>query len=215
MRLRQVGSLFYLNRLLLETFVLFAGAGQEEGVGVRGLALGHGGDHIGTLQPMGLGQIGRGPLRRVVWMGVVKARNSQTPGARLALDLDQFQRSDLVAVVRRVGAGVASADSRFNLPTVGRGLAQERASALMGVRLLAMGADLAENRRGQSKNPHASSQNLSVRYFSALSGSTVTMTALRPAAASSRAMRTQTSTAAAAEMPTSRPSSRASRRAIS
>ena len=56
----------------------------------------------------------------------------------------------------------------------------------------------------------SSSQNRSLRYLSAESGRMVTITARRPAAASSRAMERLATTAAAAEMPTSKPSSRAS-----
>lgn len=69
--------------------------------------------------------------------------------ARLALNLHQIGGSNLVAVVRGIGAGVASSYRCFNLPTLGRGMSQQRAAALVGVRFFAMCADRRVNRRGQ------------------------------------------------------------------
>ena len=53
-------GLFFVDEdgLKLKVFVFFGCAGQEEGVGEGGFALGYGGDDVATAQPMGLGQIG-------------------------------------------------------------------------------------------------------------------------------------------------------------
>ena len=147
-------------------------------------------------------------------MGVVKTRNAQALLPRLAFDFDQFQRGDAVAIVSRIGAGVAGSRCRGHAPSFRRGLAQQRATALVGIGLFAMSADRIIDGSRDSQYAHDSSQKRSLRYLSAESGSTVTIVASRPAAASSCAMRILATIAAAAEMPTSNPSSRASRLAI-
>src|SRR5262250_454012 len=94
--------------------------------------------------------------------------------------------------------------------------ADQRATTLVRVGLFPVAADLAVDRgidtqclRGLRLSHH-SSQNFSVRYFSAPSGQTVTMMPLvRPFATCSTAL-----TAAPDEIPAITPSSRASRRTI-
>jgi hypothetical protein len=62
--------------LVGEGFVFFAGASEEEAVGDGGFAgllvAVDCGDDIGAAEPVGLGEIGRGPLRGVVGVGVVE-----------------------------------------------------------------------------------------------------------------------------------------------
>ena len=57
---------------------------------------------------MCFGEIGWRPAGGVVRMGVIEADNVLTALAPFALDADQLARIDVVAVVRRVGAGVAA-----------------------------------------------------------------------------------------------------------
>src|ERR1039457_334143 len=209
-----------LDGFLLEALVFLGGAGQQEGVGHRGLALGDTRNDIATAEPVGFGKVGGRPLCRVVGVGVVKAGDVQPLAARLPLDLHQFHGGDLIAVVGGVGAGVAGAHRGFDQPALGLvsgpggGTAQQGAAALVGPGLFTVGADCVVNRAGEAQVAHASSQNRSVRYFSAESGSTVTMRAWRPAELSSAAIFKLATTAAAAEMPTSRPSWRANCLAI-
>ena len=105
-----------------KVLVFLGGAGEEEGVGDGGFALGNGGDDVGAAQPVGFGKVGERPLRGVVGVGVVEAGDVEALAAGLALDFDQFERGDLVAVVGGVGAGVAGGDGGFNLPAVGGGM---------------------------------------------------------------------------------------------
>ena len=56
-----------------KVLVFFGGAGEQKGVGDRGLALGDCGDDIGAAEPVRFGEVGGGPLRGVVGVGVVEA----------------------------------------------------------------------------------------------------------------------------------------------
>ena len=103
--------------------VFLGGSGEEEGVGEGGFALGYGGDDVATAEPVGLGKVSGRPLGGVVRMGVVEAGDVEALAARLALDFDQLDGSDLVAVVGRVSAGVAGGDGGLDLPAVGGGIA--------------------------------------------------------------------------------------------
>src|SRR5215469_2330234 len=58
---------------LLEALVFLGGSGEKEGVGGGGAAAGNGGDDVNAADPVGLFEVRRRPLRRVVRMGVVEA----------------------------------------------------------------------------------------------------------------------------------------------
>ena len=55
-----------------------------------GLALFYAGDDVGAAEPVGLGEVGGGPLRGVVGVGVVEADDVEREAAGLALDADQL-----------------------------------------------------------------------------------------------------------------------------
>src|SRR5580698_404775 len=137
--------IFHENCFWLKMLFFFAGAGEEERVGGGCVAVGDGGDDVGAAEPVGFGQIGCGPLRGVVGVGVVEAGDAQAQLAGVALDFDELKGSDLIAVVSGVSADVAGGDGGVDLPALGLCMAEERAAALVGVGLLAVGADLLIN----------------------------------------------------------------------
>ena len=79
--------------------------------------------------------------------------------ARLALNLHQLDRSNLVAIVSRVGARVAGADTGFNDPSAGliaRGVGRNKApkqsaAALMGISFFPVRADRIVDRPRQTQ----------------------------------------------------------------
>ena len=79
-----------------------------------------GGDDVGAAEPVGLGEVGGGPLRGVVGVGVVEADDVEAAVAGLALGGDELFGCDVVTVVRGVGAGVAGADDLADLVDGGR-----------------------------------------------------------------------------------------------
>ena len=48
------------------------------------------GDDVGAADPVGFGEVGRGPLRGVVGVRVVEADDVEAEAAGLALDFDQL-----------------------------------------------------------------------------------------------------------------------------
>ncbi len=138
-----VGPFHDLDGFVVEFFVVFGGAGEQEGVGRCGLAFFDAGDDVGAADPVGFGEVGRRPLGRVVGVGVVEADDVEARAAGLALDFDELLRGDVVAVVRGVGAGVAGADDLVDDMVAvrsGVGFAEEDTAALVGVGLFAVGA---------------------------------------------------------------------------
>ena len=101
---------------------------------------------------MGLGKVGGGPLRGVVGVGVIEAGDAEAVAAGIALDPDQLERRDLVAVVGGVGAGVGGCDGDRNLPAVRCSDTEQSASALVRVGLLGVGADLVVGRLRDGEN---------------------------------------------------------------
>src|ERR1700679_1673161 len=201
-----------LNGLVHELFVVFAGAAQQERVGECGFSLLDAGDDVRAAEPVGFGEVGLGPLRGMVGVRVVKADDVQAEATRLALNFDQLLRGDVVAVVRGVGAGVASADDlldvirgRGAIALAGDVLAEQHAAALVRVGLFAVSAQCFVIGILDAKHSYSSVQKRSPMYLSAPSHRMVTITASRPCAASSSASCTAAAVAAAAETPTSTP----------
>jgi hypothetical protein len=131
----------YFYFLVDEGFVGFEGAGQLEGVGEVGFAGGDAGDDVGAANPVGFFEVGLGPLGGVVRVGVVEADDVLVAFAGLALDADKFFRVDAVAVLRRVGPGVLAARGGSDGADIAIHLAEEDATAFMGVGLFAVAAD--------------------------------------------------------------------------
>ena len=98
-------SIFSSTKLL----VRFVCPREFERVRDGGLSFFDGGDDVGTADPVGFGEIGLGPLRGMVGVGVVETDDVLAAITALSLDADQFLGVDVVAVVGRVGAGVAAA----------------------------------------------------------------------------------------------------------
>src|SRR5208283_3661581 len=204
---------FNLDRFVEEFLVLLAGAGEQERVGDGGVALIDTGDDVRTADPVRLGKIRLRPLRGTIRVRVIEANDVQTLLACLALDADELLGRDVEAVVRAVGAGVAGADDLADVVAIRRSVAQQHAAALVRIGLFAVRAQ--GRVVGVAEIQHyPSRQNRSLRYLSAESERTVTMTASRPARASCSAICSDAVTAPAAETPTSRPSRRPSSRAM-
>src|SRR5581483_9984371 len=144
---------------------------------------------------MSLGEIGRRPLRWMIGMRVIEARNLQPLGPRLALNLHQLHRGNVVAIVRRIRARIARPHGLDNRPGLLHAMAEQGAAALVRIRLFAVSTQAIIDCARHMDRAHRSSQNRSDKYLSAESGSTVTITARRPAAASSRAIFKQATTA--------------------
>lgn len=82
---------------------------QFERVGNGSFPFLHARDHVGAAEPVGFGEIGRRPAGWMVGMGMVEADDILAALAAFALDVDQFARIDVVAVLRRIGARVSAA----------------------------------------------------------------------------------------------------------
>src|SRR5665213_1897504 len=121
--------------------------------------------------------------------------------------------------MRGVGASVRRAYRIDDgIPALLR-VAQKHATGFVGIGCFAVLANCVELGllHSEHRNRHRdgySSQNRSLKYLSAESHKIVTMTASSPFAAHSSAIRSAPATAAAADTPTSRPSSRGNRRAM-
>src|SRR5258708_32185542 len=86
-----------LNGFVLKFLVVLSGSAQQKGVRGCRFALFDAGDDVGTTQPVGLGEVGRGPLRGMVRVRVIKADDVQSEATRLPLNFDEFLRGDVVA----------------------------------------------------------------------------------------------------------------------
>src|ERR1700722_19604062 len=156
-------------------------------------------------------------------MGVVKAHNIQIAIPGLALDADQLLGGNVIPVVGGIGPGIAGANRFLHFVAFLERFTEQDATALMGIGLLAMFADLGIDRLRdlqhqfllRARAAHYCSQKRSLKYLSAESHRMVTITALRPAPCSSSAALRLPATAAAAEIPTNNPSVRAKCLAIS
>src|SRR5690242_3606320 len=61
-----------LNLLIHQLLIVLVEAGEFERIGQHGFALLDTGDHVGAAEPVGLGEISIGPLRRMVGMRMVE-----------------------------------------------------------------------------------------------------------------------------------------------
>jgi len=206
--------IFNCDRLRFEALLLLALPGEKKRIRIGGPAFCDCRDHICAAQPMRLGKIGCGPLRRVIGMGVVETRNFRSLLPRLSLNVNEFQGSYVIAVMSRIGSRISGTHRFYHSPSAGNGLPKQRSTALVRICFLSMGTNSFIQSARQEEGAQYSSQKRSLRYLSAESGSTVTMVARRPSVASALAIRSEATTAAAAEMPTMIPSSRARRLTI-
>ena len=132
---------------------------------------------IGTPNPMGFLQVRLRPLRRMVWMRMIKADDIQSTAPSLLLDTNQFLRRNVVAIMRGVervfSAGTTSITVLPPLPCAPAGRRSTRSDTSL--------PHAGESRRifmshAQHCDPY-SCQNRSLKYLSALSHNTVTITA--------------------------------------
>jgi hypothetical protein len=117
-----------------QLFVIFIASRELEGICQDCFALLNAGDDVGAAEPVGFGQVGLRPLRRVVGMRVVEADDVFSSFAAFALDPDELFGIDVVAVVRRIGTRVAGWGNRtYDARTIVLHLAEENAATLVRV----------------------------------------------------------------------------------
>ena len=75
---------------------------------------------------------------------MVETDDVQVAFAGLALHAHQLARVDVVAVLRRIDAGIAAADGRTHLASVVSYSSQQYSTALVGIGFLAVAADFVE-----------------------------------------------------------------------
>src|SRR5262249_4735425 len=121
--------------------IVFALAQQDKGVGARGRAFFYGGNHIGTAEPVSFRQVGLRPLRRMIWMRMIKTYDVETLLRRLALNGDQFFGIDVVAVVGTIVARVATANHLLDGADCALKPAQQNAATLIGIGFFSMVAN--------------------------------------------------------------------------
>ena len=204
----------------------------------------HAGNHVRAAEPVRFGQISRRPARRMVGMRMIEPDDVLSALPAFPLDANQFAWIDVIAILRRIRTRVAAAGNGCHGAHFPVHLAEQNPTALVGISLLAVLAKsvvilaldlqhknhLPQRHRVTEKfktqfvsclcdsvslwwNVCYSCQNLSLKYLSPESHRIVTKTA-RSFFFSCRASCRQPTTAAAADIPTSKPSSRARRLAM-
>src|ERR1700693_4143040 len=227
--------LAHVNLLVHKLLIVLIHSSELKRIRRHSFALFHAGDEIGTPNPVCLGKVSLRPACRMVRMRVIKADDVLSPFPPFPLNAHQFTRIDVIAVLRRVGASISAAHNRRDRARISIHLAEQHATALVRIGLFAVAANFlvswfansqhgisnfvfptsAVVAHGQSGNrkSHPSSQNLSLKYLSPESQKMVTNTAGSSFFNFCATCRHPT-TAAAAEIPTSSPSSRANRFAM-
>ena len=102
------------------------------------------GNHIRIPDPTGVLQIGRRPLRGVVGVRMVDTYDFQSACAGILLDADQLNRIDAVAVVGRIGAGVAASHYLAHFAGIVSSGAQQHAATFEWVSSLGLAAQRIE-----------------------------------------------------------------------
>src|SRR5947209_8859212 len=145
-------------------------------------------------------------------MRMVDADQVHAAIARRLVGLQQVFGTQFIACRLRAFEGIVQRDRLADILSVAIDRAQHCAAALVRIRAARMGDHRLP--RFSFDADHSSSQKCSERYFSALSQSTVTMMPVSPREAMPFATIVAACTLQPEEIPTSRPSSRASRRTI-
>ena len=124
----------HFDVLVHQLFVTFIASRELEGICQYCFARVNAGDDVGAAEPVGFGQVGLRPLRRVVGMRVVEADDVFSSFAAFALDPDELFGIDVVAVVRRIGARVAGPGNRtYDARAIVLHLSEENPAALVRV----------------------------------------------------------------------------------
>src|ERR1035438_8249701 len=184
---------------------------RQPAIGVVEFALLNG-EHHERIPGAGIPQVGPRKIRVAIRVRVVDADQIHVALAGGAVGGQQIRGPQLIALGLRAFKGVLQRHGYHNALRAAVDGAQHCAHTLVGIRLARVrhygcpgfGLDA----------DHYSSQKCSLRYFSALSHSTVTIIAGSPRPARSRASSVEACTLQPEEMPTSSPSSRARRRTM-
>src|SRR5579864_2256784 len=131
----------YIDWLIRERLVSFIAARELKRVRDVRFALGNTRNDVRAADPMRFLEIGLRPLRRMIGMGMIEADDVLVSLARLALDANELLGIDVIAVLGRIGAGVAAAGGRRDRANVAIHLSQKHAAAFMRISFLAVAAD--------------------------------------------------------------------------
>src|SRR5262249_24143061 len=91
------------------------------------------GNHVRAADPMSFRQVSLRPAWWMVGMRVVKTYNLQSSFSRLPLNAHQLLWSDVIPVVGRIGAGVATSDRFGYVARLAIQASEEHTAAFVGV----------------------------------------------------------------------------------
>src|SRR5262245_29200986 len=129
----------YFNSFIHQLLIALIRACQFEGICQHRFAFFHAGDHIRAAEPVGFGEVGLRPLRRMIGVRMVKADDVLVALAGLTLDVHELLGIDVVAVLRRVGTGVAGAGKRsYDTCAIALQAAEQDTATLVRIGLLAV-----------------------------------------------------------------------------
>lgn len=131
----------YIDWLIRKRLVSFIAARKLKRVRDVRLALGNTRNDVRAADPVRFFKVGLRPLRRMIGMGVIEADDVLVPLARLALDANELLGIDVIAVLGRIGAGVAAASGRRDRANVAIHLSEEDPATFMRVSFLPVTAD--------------------------------------------------------------------------
>ena len=131
----------YIDWLIRERLVSFIAARELKRVRHVRFAVGNTRNDVRAADPVRLLEIGLRPLRRMIGMGVIEADDVLVSLARLALDANELLGIDVIAVLGRIGAGVAAAGGRRDRANVAIHLSEEDPATFMRVSFLPVTAD--------------------------------------------------------------------------
>src|ERR1017187_2664914 len=184
---------------------------RQPAIGVVEFALLNG-EHHERIPGAGIPQVGLRKIRVAVRVRVVDADQIHVALAGPVVGGKQIRGPQLVALGLRAFKGVLQRHGYDNALRFAVDQAQHGADTFVRIRLARVRY---HGRPGFGLDAdHYLSQKCSLRYFSALSHSTVTIIAGSPRSANRRASRVEACTLQPEEMPTSSPSSRARRRTM-
>src|SRR5579864_2337299 len=131
----------YIDWLIRERLVSFIGARKLKRVRHVRFALGHTRNDVRAADPVRFLEVGLRPLRGMIGMGVIEADDVLVALARLALDANEFLGINVIAVLGRIGAGVAAAGGRRDRANIAIHLAEEDPATFMRISFLAVATD--------------------------------------------------------------------------
>src|SRR4029077_16931218 len=115
----------------------------------HGFALFYAGNHVGAAEPVGFGEIGRRPSRRVIRMRVVEANDVLSAFAAFTLDADQVFGIDVVTVVCGIRPRIAGPSDGSHDAFVTIHPAEQNSTAFVRICFFAVAAESSIVRLGK------------------------------------------------------------------